>query len=120
MAMLLVLVVIVLIIYVVYVKLKYFTLRGPLPGKPPQLLFGNIVQMGTLRGVSQANINLQMQAKFGDVYQYWMGPFRIIGISNIEDIQHVFSYRHIYEPGKIRTEQLASLLGDSLITIIGQ
>ncbi|CAF4895373.1 unnamed protein product [Rotaria sp. Silwood1] len=56
-----------------------------------------------------------MQAEFGDVFQYWAGPLRMIGICNIEDIQHVFSHRHIYEQGNVRTQHHALLIPGSII-----
>jgi hypothetical protein len=120
MAFLLILVGLLIIILFVYLKLKYFILRGPLPGKSPQFLFGNLLQMGELRGVSPATISLKMQAEYGDVYQYWVGPMHMICISNIEDIQHVFNHRHIYEQGDMHIKQFGVFFPDGLICILGQ
>ena len=67
-----VIVVLFIIILYHYVKYVYFTLRGPIPGIPPQFPFGNLLQTGIILGdESLANVLLNLKIKFGDVFQYW-------------------------------------------------
>ncbi|CAF1008908.1 unnamed protein product [Rotaria sordida] len=115
-----VLIVVVVVLLVVYAKLKYFTLRGPLPGLPPQFLFGNLIQSGLLLGgVSLPQVYLAFQARFGDIFQFWLGPTRVIVVSGIADVQHIFSNRKIYDQGDMAIEQMSLLLPDALICTRG-
>ncbi|CAF4341546.1 unnamed protein product, partial [Rotaria sordida] len=111
-----ILIVVVVVLLIVYAKLKYFTLRGPLPGLPPQFLFGNLIQSGLLLGgVSLPQVYLAFQARFGDIFQFWLGPTRVIVVSGIGDVQHIFSNRKIYDQGDMAIEQMSLLLPDALI-----
>ena len=91
-----------------YVKSVYFTLRGPIPGIPPQFLFGNLLQTGIIWGDdSLSNVLLELKRKFGDVFQYWFTYTRVIVVSSLEDIQHIFTHRNIYDQGDIFIEKLS-------------
>ncbi|CAF1439415.1 unnamed protein product, partial [Adineta steineri] len=99
-----------------YLKLKYFTLHGPLPGLAPQFLFGNMLQTGMLtRNESIANVQLELQRQFGDIYQFLMGSARFIGVCNADDVQHIFSNRHVYDQGDVYVEKFSVLFHDALI-----
>lgn len=117
--MLFLLTIVLLVVLVVYIKINYFTLRGSIPGKAPQFLFGNLLQSGELRGKSQALIGMEMQAAFGDIYQYWSGPSRMICLSNIDDIEHVFKQRHVYGISRFVTDQFGIFLPDGLLCTSG-
>ncbi|CAF0785195.1 unnamed protein product [Rotaria sordida] len=75
--------------------------------------------MGFLRGVPPNTATLTMQAEFGDVYQYWIGPLRVIGVCNVEDIQYIFAHRHIYEKSSSHMDRLRVFLPDSLVSTTG-
>ena len=79
-----------------YLKSAYFTLRGPIPGIPPQFFFGNLIQSGLLswKPVSIPDHFVQLTRQLGDVFQFWSGSTRIIVPSRLEDVQHVFAHRH--------------------------
>ncbi len=52
----------------------YYSLHDSLPGMSPQVLFGNVLQTGILeRGETLATIFRQLQSKFADVFQFWLG-----------------------------------------------
>jgi hypothetical protein len=103
-----------------YIKLKYFTLYGPLPGLAPEFFYGNMRQTGISTGnVPKEKVHLDMKRRFGDIYQFWMGFDRFIIVSNADDIQHIFNHRHIYEQGDGHIEKFNLLFQDSLICIIG-
>ncbi|CAF1142003.1 unnamed protein product [Rotaria sp. Silwood1] len=103
-----VIVVLFLTIFYYYVKYVYFTLRGPIPGIPPQFLFGNLLQTGIIWGdESLANVLLKLKIKFGDVFQYWFTYTRVIIVSSLEDIQHIFAHRNVYDQGDIFIEKLS-------------
>jgi hypothetical protein len=85
-----------------YIKRAYFTLHGPIPGIPPQFLFGNLLQTGVIRQNVPFNlIFLDLKEKFGDIFQYWLGPTRLILVNRLEDVQHIFGHRQIYDQGDI-------------------
>jgi hypothetical protein len=108
------------ILLVVYTKIKYFTLRGPLPGLPPHYFFGNIIQSGILSNtVSLHQVYLEFKNRFGDIFQFWFGPWRVIVVSGITDVQHIFSHRQIYDQGDILVDQFSILLHDALICLKG-
>ncbi|CAF1063589.1 unnamed protein product [Adineta steineri] len=52
-----------------YLKLKYFTLHGPLPGMPPQFLLGNLAQSGLLFDkASLPEAHIAFKQRYGDIY----------------------------------------------------
>ncbi|CAF2845745.1 unnamed protein product [Rotaria sp. Silwood2] len=109
-----VILVVTLLLY--YIKLKYYTFRGPLPGLPPHFLFGNLIQSGILLGnVSRPDALLAFKARYGDIFQFWAGPTRVIVVSNINDVQHIFTHRHIYDQGDLTIQTFGVLFPDGLI-----
>ncbi len=117
--MLVFLILILITILLVYFKLKYFTLYGPIPGKSPQFLFGNLLQTGMLRGRYIGHITKQVQDEYGDTFQFWIGLLHLIFVCNPEDVQHVFTNRHIYEQGDLHVNQHRLVFNDALICNIG-
>ena len=78
----------------IYFKRRYFSLHGSLSGVPPQLLFGNLLQTGVIgRGEPLPNVFRRLQDKFGDVFQFWLGPTRIVVVNRLEDVQYIFAHR---------------------------
>jgi hypothetical protein len=103
-----------------YVKRVYFTLRGPVPGLPPQFLVGNLLQTGLLQGDVCSNIVfLQLKAKFGDIFQFWVASTRIIVVSCLEDVQHIFAHRHVYDQGDIFVEKINLLHPNAIVGLKG-
>jgi hypothetical protein len=103
----------------VYIKLKYYTLKGPIPGIPPQFLIGNLIQTGFVRGVSYAEIYIALRKRFGDIYQIWFGNVRFIVVCKVGDLQHIFTNRNIYDQGDIFTEKASVIAPDALISLKG-
>ncbi|CAF0901234.1 unnamed protein product [Adineta steineri] len=78
-----------------------------MPGLPPQFLVGNLLQTGVIGKDIPINlIFLDLKAKFGDIFQYWLGPTRIIVVSRLEDVQYIYSRRHIYDQGDIFIDKI--------------
>ena len=103
-----------------YIKRVYFTLHGPLPGLPPQFLFGNLLQTGFIwYNVPFNLIFLDLKANFGDIFQYWLAGTRIIVVSRLEDVQHIFGHRYIYDQADIFTEKLSLINSDTLFCMKG-
>ena len=117
--MLLILSVIILVLSFVYLKLKYFTLRGPIPGLSPQFLVGNLVQTGFTRGASFFTILSSLRQRFGDIYQVWLGLERCIVVCNIKDIQYIFTNRNIYDQGALFVEKASLLMPNGIIAVKG-
>ncbi|CAF2647280.1 unnamed protein product [Rotaria sp. Silwood2] len=118
--MLVLLTISVILLLLLYVKLKYFTLRGPIPGLSPHFLFGNLIQSGMLlNGKPPPAIFAEFKSRYGDIYQFWFGPTRYIVVSNVNDIQHIFTHRHIYDQGKIFIEQFSILFPSGYGTLTG-
>ncbi len=113
------LIIILIIIFFVYTKLKYFTLYGPIPGKSPQFLLGNLLHTGLIYGKYFGHIVQELQVKYGDTFQFWAGPIRMIFVCNPEDVQHVFTHRHIYEQGDLEVDHHRLVFNDALICNIG-
>ncbi len=104
-----------------YAKLKYFTLRGPIPGISPHFLVGNLLQSGLL--LRNASIPLtfeKLKNRFGDIFQFWLGPSRLIVLSGLDDIKHVFTNRHIYDQGDLFVHKFGLLFPDGLICTRGK
>ncbi|CAF0723292.1 unnamed protein product [Adineta steineri] len=63
-------------------KMKYFTLRGPIPGLSPHFFFGNTIQSGLIsKAFSFHEVYGKFKSRFGDVFQFWLGPWRVIVVS---------------------------------------
>lgn len=104
----LVIVLVFLTVLYYYIKRVYFTLYGPIPGIPPQFLFGNLLQTGVIRENIPFNlIFLDLKTKFGDIFQYWLGSTRIILVNRLEDVQHIFNHRYIYDQGDIFIDKIS-------------
>ncbi len=93
------LVLILITIILVHAKLKYFTLSDPIPGKPSQFLWGNLVQTGLSSGRYLGEITKQFQDEYGDTFHLWIGLIHLICVCNPDDVQHVFTHRYIYDQG---------------------
>ena len=108
------------ILWLVYIKLRYFTLRGPVPGQSPNLFFGNLIQAGLLFGTkSSADVYISFKERFGDIYLYYVGFIRFIVVHNIDDVQYILSHRNKYDQGDIFLEKFSILVPDSIICNIG-
>ena len=113
------LVVILITILFVYLKLKYFTLYGPIPGQSPRFLLGNLLEMGLLRGRYIGDAFKRYQDNYGDTFQAWLGLLHVICVCHPEDVQHIFTHRHIYEQGDLHVNQHRLVFNDALICNIG-
>ena len=114
---------VVLIIFLVYIylKSKYFTWNDSLPGQSPDFFFGNLIQSGILfQGQSLAEVFIRYQKRFGDHFQFWLGPSRFIIVCDLDDIQQIFSQRNIYEQGDVFIEKISLLFPDGLGCIKGE
>src|ERR1700759_2284617 len=108
-----ILILFIIILLIFYLKRKYFTLYGPIPGLSPQFLFGNIIQTGMLfQGLSLAQASAKLKKQFGDVFQFWIGYTRFIGVSNTNDVQYIFNHRHIYDHSDILFDNFTVLFPD--------
>lgn len=108
-----------LTVLIVYLKRKYFTISGSIPGKSPHFFFGNLLQTGLISGRYIGEIAREFQVQYGDTFQFWAGPFRMIFVCNPEDVQHVFTHRQIYEQGDLELEHHRIFFNDALICNIG-
>jgi hypothetical protein len=110
-----------IILLFVYIKIKYFTLRGPIPGSPPHFLFGNLIESGRLFGDKTiAEGFLQFKKRFGDVYQFWLGSAHVIVVGNINDVEHIFHSRNIYDQGEMFVQRTSVLYPDGLNCLVGE
>ena len=104
-----------------YIKRLYFTLCGPIPGLRPQFLLGNLLQTGILGQNAPMNIVfLKLKAQFGDVFQFWLGSTRIIVTSNLEDVQHIFAHRQIYDQGDIFVDKISLVNPNAMLCMRGK
>jgi hypothetical protein len=113
------LVVVLITILFVYIKLKYFTLYGLIPGQPPHFLFGNLLQTGLLRGEYIGDVLQKLHHTYSDTFHVWFGLLHLITVCNPEDVQHIFTHRHIYEQGDLHVSQHRIVLNDAIICNIG-
>ncbi|CAG8510829.1 16036_t:CDS:2 [Acaulospora colombiana] len=81
------LLILILIAYVSHYYYKYFTRESPLPGPIPLPLVGNIF---TIFG-DISIWPLELQAKYGDMFEIYMGSKRKIWLCNEELTQKIFS-----------------------------
>ena len=103
----------------VYVKLKYFTLYGSIPGRDPQFFFGNILQTGMANGRYIGDVTREFQEKYGDTFQMWLALVHVIFVCNPDDVQYIFTHRHIYEQGDLHVSQHRVVFHDALICNLG-
>ncbi|CAF3333815.1 unnamed protein product [Rotaria sp. Silwood2] len=113
--MLVILSIFIAVLLLFHFKLKYFTLYGPLPGLSPQFLFGNLLQTGVIHGTSLPQVYLSLRQRFGDIFQFWLGPWRVVVVSGLNDVQHIFNNRNVYEQGDIYIQQSSVLNPNGLI-----
>jgi hypothetical protein len=73
-----------------------------------------------LSGKSPIQILAEFKYRYGDIYQFWFGPIRYIVVSGINDVQHIFSNRNIYDQGDIFIDQVSTLFPNGLITLKGE
>lgn len=107
---------IILILLIYYVKRSYFTVHDNLPGLTPHVLFGNLIQSGILfRGVSLAKALYTFKARFGDVFQFWLGSLRIIVVSGTDDVKHIFTRRQIYDKGDLSLKTFGLFFFNAMI-----
>ena len=104
-----------------YLKSVYFTLRGPIPGISPHFFFGNFIQVGLVsrKPTPIPELFVQLREKLGDVYQFWPGWNRLIVVNRLEDVQHIFSHRQIYDQGELFTEKFKMLNPNGIIALTG-
>lgn len=104
-----------------YIKRLYFTLIGPIPGLPPQFLVGNLLQTGVLgQNLPMNVVFLKLKAQFGDIFQFWLGSTRIIVVSSLEDVQHIFSHRQIYDQGDIFVDKISLVNPNAMLCMRGK
>ena len=116
----LLLIVIIVLLSIFYYKRKHYTMFGPLPGVAPEFLRGNLRQAGLTDGKPLATALREWQTKFGDVFQFWFGPTRFIILCNIDDAEHVFAHRQIYDQAALRLEKDSLFFRDALICSVGK
>jgi hypothetical protein len=105
---------------VLYFMLKWFALRGSLPGLSPPLSVGNLIQTGVLfNSRSLVQVYLSFRERFGDIFQIWLDPWRFIVVGNVNDVQHIFTHRNIYDQSDFLVRQFGVFLPDELITLKG-
>ena len=104
-----------------YVKCKYFTLHGSLSGLSSHFLFGNLIHSGALLGnVSHPQVLSTSKARFGDIFQFWICPWHLIVVSEIDDMKHSFTHRNIYDQGDLFAQQISVFYSDGLICTKGE
>ena len=109
------------VLLVVYIKIRHFTLHGPIPGKQPYFFFGNLIDTGILlRGVSLPQALAEYKTQFGDIFQFWLGSSRLVVVGNVNDVQHIFNNRNIYDQGKVFIEKASVLLSNGLLCVRGK
>lgn len=103
----------------IYIKLKFFTLRGPIPGQPPRFLLGNLLEMGQFHGKYVGEAFKEYQNRYGDTFQVQLGLLHLICVCHPDDVQHIFTHRHIYEQSRLHVDQHRLVLNDALICTKG-
>jgi cytochrome P450 len=71
------------------------------------------------RGRYIGHVTKQFQDEYGDTFQLWLGLLHMNFVCNPEDVQHVFTHRHIYEQGDLHVNQHRLVFNDALICNIG-
>ncbi|UJR11972.1 hypothetical protein I4U23_016150 [Adineta vaga] len=57
----------------------------------------------------------EFKARYGDVFQFWLGSSRLIIVSGVNDVQHVLTHRHIYDKGALSTRTFSILFPDAIV-----
>lgn len=109
-----------IVILFFYIKIKYFTLRGSLPGLSPHFFFGNLIQSGLFKGEkSLPQALFEFQKRFGDVYQFWLGTTYFVVVSEADDVKHIFTHRKIYDHGGLLVDTVSVLVENSILVLNG-
>ncbi|CAF3345085.1 unnamed protein product [Rotaria socialis] len=69
--------------------------RSDVPGLKPQLLIGNLWQLGILKGESLTNVCIKLREKYGDIFQYWNGPNCFFVFNKLEHAMHVLRSKNM-------------------------
>ncbi|CAF3484987.1 unnamed protein product [Rotaria socialis] len=72
-----------------------------------------------LHGKSPIEIFSEFKFRYGESFQFWFGPTCYIIVGNVNDIQHMFTNRHIYDQGNVFIEQFSTLFPNGYITLTG-
>ncbi|CAF1173036.1 unnamed protein product [Rotaria sordida] len=105
----------------IYSKLKYFTRHHSIPGLSPKFFFDKMRQTGMItENESVANVHLKLKSKFGDVYQFWMGLSRFLTVCRVDDVEHIFTHRDIYNQGDVNINKVSLLFHDAFICTKGE
>jgi len=73
-----------------------------------------------LKGATTAQVFPEFKRRFGNIFQFWLGPTRLIVVSDIDDVQHIFTNRHIYDLGDMYVDKFGAIFPDTLMCIKGQ
>jgi cytochrome P450 len=88
----------VVILLNLYVKRHYSRSIDDPPGSNPQIFFGNLLNSGALTGKKAIHEVFSLyQRKYGDVFLFWLGPYRCPVFCLPEHAKTIFSDRHTFE-----------------------
>jgi len=81
---------------------------------------GNLPEFDQLfSGLAVPQTLLRFRKRSGDFFQFWLRSKHVIVIGNINDVQHIFRNRHIYDRGALFTEKGSLIVPNALISAKG-
>ncbi|CAF0952627.1 unnamed protein product [Rotaria sordida] len=72
-----------------------------------------------LHGATAAEAFKEFTRRFGNIFQFWLGPSRLIIVGGTGDVQHIYTHRHIYEQGDAFVKKFGILIPNAIINIKG-
>ncbi|CAF1617994.1 unnamed protein product, partial [Rotaria sordida] len=107
-----------------YIKWKYYTLRDSIPGLKPEFLFGNLRQLGIIgpnRELIETYIHgcEKMQRKFGDIFQYWIGPHYFYVFCRVEHAEQIYADRSRFDHVEVCLRTVGLIAENFIISFIG-
>jgi len=103
-----------------YVKRHYTSTHGDPPGQKPQIIFGNLIQSGTLTGKKAIHEAFTTyQHDYGDVFLFWLGPHPCPVFCLPEHAQAIFSDRHTFDQSSLFVPNFDLLCSNGIVTLSG-
>jgi len=111
---------IVVILVYIYLKSHYSLSKDDPPGIKPQILFGNLINTGILSGKKALReILVDLQHRFGDVYQFWLGSHQCLVFCRLEHVEMIFKNRQIFEQSPLSIPNLDLINPNGFPSVIG-
>ncbi len=69
----------------------------------------NLIEI-LLNNLNLDQVYIDFKNRFDDIFQFWFGPWLVVIVNGIVDVQYIFNHRNIYDHGDVYFESWYSYL----------